>query len=202
MTLPASAPTTLTLDDAALAGRIRAGDQTAMADLYDMRGGQAFGLAYNILGDRVLAEDAVQEAFLSVWNHSARLDERRGRVSSLLMTVVHHRAVDLLRKQRGQRSLCDGIESLERDSGATPVADLVTDEMSRVAVRRAVDTLPEAQRRTVMLAYFEGCTHREIATTMGVPAGTVKSRLRLALERMRLTLNQSSDRNWSSDPAR
>ena len=191
MTMINTAPvhTALPIDDAALLRRIRDGDQTAMAALYDMRGGQAFGLAYNILGDRVLAEDAVQEAFLSVWRNAARLDARRGYISSFLMTVVHHRAVDLLRKRRGQHSRWDALESLDHDSGAIPVADLVTDEMSRDAVRRAVATLPDAQRRTVLLAYFEGLTHREIARTMGVPAGTVKSRLRLALDRMRLTLN-------------
>lgn len=174
-------------DDASLIRRIRAGDQSAMAALYDARGSQAFGLAYNILGDRVSAEDAVQEAFLTVWRNASRLDERRGRVSSLLMTVVHHRSVDLLRKRRTQHARWDG-DVLERDSGDTPVIEQVSDAMSRDAVRRAVATLPDDQRRTVQLAYFDGLTHVEIAQAMGVPAGTVKSRLRLALERMRLTL--------------
>jgi RNA polymerase sigma-70 factor (ECF subfamily) len=177
------------LADARLLERIRSGDEIALAELYDGYGGQAFGLAYTILKDRGAAEDAVQDAFVTLWKKAPRLDPARGRVTSLLMTIVHHRAVDLSRRRSGHVARSVELDAVDVACDRAAAIDLVVGEESRIAVRRAIDLLPHYQRRTVQLAYFEGRTHVEIAQIMNVPDGTVKSRLRLALEKMRVTLH-------------
>ncbi len=173
-------------EDTALLEAIRAGDQSAMTALYDRVGRQAYGLAYRILNDSSAAEDAVQEAFVSVWRQASRLDASRGRVSSLLMTMVHHKAIDMVRARRGHAPLGDEHDTIAaRDR---PIIEIVTGSFEAQAVRRAVALLPDDQRKTVVLAYFEGRTSSEIALITGVPQGTVKSRLRLAMEKLRCTL--------------
>lgn len=174
----------------ALLDAIRAGDSGALALLYDQAGGQAYGLAFRILRDAGSAEDAVQEAFLSLWRHASRLDGTRGRLVSYLLTLVHHKAIDLARMRAGRAARDSGMDPA--DSGAAE-ADFVTDVMAaadgevlRVALRR----LPHEQRRPIELAYFEGLTCPEIADVEGAPVGTIKSRLRLGLQKLRSDLER------------
>ncbi len=164
-----------------------------MEILYDSLGRQAFGLAYRILGDGPSAEDVVQEAFLSVWRHAERIDAGRGKLSSLVLTVVHHKAIDALRTKRGQmvRQVVADPANIEKEG--PDVSEHVLRSLDREAVKGAVEGLPEEQRRPIVMAYFEGLTHVEISESLGLPLGTVKSRLRLGLEKMRLTLGMSPE---------
>jgi RNA polymerase sigma-70 factor (ECF subfamily) len=127
----------------------------------------------------------VQEAYVSVWKQCARFDAGRGQVRSWLLTIVHHKAVDAVRRRAGrpERALPEGAEEFIAATGRPE--DLAEMSMDAAAVREAVAQVPEEQRRTIVMAYFEGLTHVEIAEKMQVPLGTVKSRLRIGLEKMR-----------------
>ncbi len=173
------------IEDAVFLRAIQAGDQQAVAGLYDRYGGIAYGLAYRITSDATLAEDVVQEAFISVWRQAARFDPARGQVRSWLLTIVHHKAVDAVRRRsnRSERALPEGPEEFIATRGRPDEIAEMT--MDAEAVREAVQAIPDDQRRTVEMAYFEGMTHVEIAERMDVPLGTVKSRLRIGLEKMR-----------------
>jgi RNA polymerase sigma-70 factor (ECF subfamily) len=161
------------------------GEQAAVTGLYDRHGGAAYGLAFRITGDGTLAEDVVQEAFLSVWRQCGRFDPARGQVRSWLLTIVHHKAVDAVRRRAGrpERALPEEPEVFHADRGRPE--EIAEMSMDAAAVREAVALVPEEQRQTIMMAYFEGLTHVEIAERMKVPLGTVKSRLRIGLEKMR-----------------
>jgi RNA polymerase sigma-70 factor (ECF subfamily) len=176
------------MDDGAVLRAMQGGDQAAVAALYDRYGGAAYGLAYRITNDATLAEDVVQEAYVSVWKQCGRFDPGRGQVRSWLLTIVHHRAVDAVRRRanRPERALPEGAEEFLEATGRPE--DLAEMSMDAAAVREAVAQVPEDQRRTIVMAYFEGLTHVEIAERMQVPLGTVKSRLRIGLEKMRETL--------------
>lgn len=171
-----------------LAASLRARDPRALEQLYDRLGRRAFGLAYRILGDGGAAEDAVQEAFLTIWNQAERLDSSRGRVESLLMTVVHRRSIDLLRSRRGRGARLQPLDFDAVDERASAVLEAVSDQLTLDAVRVALEGLAPEQREAIELAYFEGLTQVEIAEATSVPLGTVKSRLRLGLGRLRTTL--------------
>lgn len=173
------------VDDRALLLAMQQGDEPAVAALYDRYGGIVYGLAYRITGEGSLAEDVVQEAFVSVWKQCGRFDPARGQVRSWLLTIVHHKAVDAVRRRSGrsERALPEGPEEfIATDGRPEQLAEMT---MDAAAVREAVRLIPEEQRQTVTMAYFEGLTHVEIAERMQVPLGTVKSRLRIGLEKMR-----------------
>lgn len=161
------------------------GDEDAVAALYDRYSGIAYGLAYRIAGDATLAEDVVQESFVTVWKQAPRFDPSRGLLRSWLLTIVHHKAVDAVRRRtnRPERAFPDdAAEFIAAPSKPEEYAEMM---MDAEAVREAVRRVPEEQRKTIELAYFSGMTHVEIAAQMGVPLGTVKSRLRIGLEKMR-----------------
>jgi RNA polymerase sigma-70 factor (ECF subfamily) len=159
-----------------------------MEVLYDRLSGQAFGLAYRILGDGPSAEDVVQEAFLSVWRQAERVDPGRGKLTSFVLTVVHHKAIDAFRTRRGQMVRQVVIDPVDIEKEGPDVSEQVLRSLDRGAVKGALEGLPEEQRRPILMAYFEGLTHVEISEALGLPLGTVKSRLRLGLEKMRVGL--------------
>lgn len=167
---------------------MQAGDANAVAVLYDRYGRAAYGLAYRITNDATMAEDAVQDAFVSVWRQCGRFDAARGQARSWLLTIVHHKAVDAVRRRSGraERSLPEGPGEFLATQGNP--AELAEWSLDAAAVRQALRLIPEDQRRTIELAYFAGLTHVEIAQQMSVPPGTVKSRLRIGLEKMRDSL--------------
>src|SRR5262245_24615124 len=135
---------------------LQARDPRALEMLYDQLGRRAFGLAYRILGNGQAAEDAVQEAFITLWNQVDRLDSSRGRVGSLLMTIVHRRSIDILRSQRGMASRIHPLEPDTIDTAAADVLDAVSDSITFDSVRVALQTLAPEQREVIELAYFEG----------------------------------------------
>jgi len=176
--------------DDSLLGAIRGRDDGALAALYDRHGRVAYGLAYRILGERGAAEDAVQEAFLSVWRHADRFTPERGSARAWLLTIVHHAAIDR-RRGRRKRELGDvpldavafGLEGNGEDPFAIAAAGFEAER-----VRRAMAELPREQQRAIELAFFGGLTHQEVAARTGEPLGTVKGRMRLGLRKLRVLL--------------
>jgi RNA polymerase sigma-70 factor (ECF subfamily) len=164
-------------------------DAAAFELVYDRHGGAAFSLAYRIVGDRGVAEDVTQEAFLSVWRSGAKFDRTRGSVRTWLLGVVRNRAIDALRRQATRAPTVE-LE-LERLPDQGPYAELTDTEAIRqeaAEVRGALSLLPADQLKVIELAYFAGLSHSEIAEALGMPLGTVKGRMRLAMEKIRATL--------------
>ena len=169
--------------DERLVERVAGRDEAVLATLYDRHIRTALGLAYRITGDQETAEEAVQEAFLSLWRGAGTYRPDRGAVRTWLLTMVRNRSIDVLRAPARQPHI-RSVEDLPLAAPDDPLQEAIT-AASGAAVRAAVATLPPDQRLTVELAYFAGLSYPEIAARMGVPLGTVKSRLRLALERLR-----------------
>jgi RNA polymerase sigma-70 factor, ECF subfamily len=153
-------------------------DADALEALYDRYGRAAYSLARRILTEETLAQDVVQEVFLSLWRDARRFDPTRGRVASYLLSMTHHRAVDAVRREEQLRRLRTSEEALELapDPGAG-VEERVESAERRAQVRAALAGLPPAQREALALAYFGGYTQREVAALVGVPLGTVKTRM-------------------------
>jgi RNA polymerase sigma-70 factor (ECF subfamily) len=168
---------------------VRRGDPRAFELLYDRHGGAAYSLAYRIVGKQAAAEDAVQEALLSIWRSRQRYDQTRGSVRTWILGIVHNRAIDGVRRSSvhdRRRETLDGVEERHEASERTDVEVARRDEARQV--RGALDTLPTEQRQTIELAYFGGFTHTQIAELVGEPVGTVKGRMRLGLDKMRAQL--------------
>jgi RNA polymerase sigma-70 factor (ECF subfamily) len=165
-------------------------DADAFAVLYDRHGGAAFSLAHRIVGDRSIAEDVTQEAFLSVWRSGARFDAARGSVRTWTLGIVRNRAIDALRRAAGSAPKLDFDDEAVLES--QPAAELTDSEAIRREtsrrVRGVLRELPREQVEVIGLAYFGGFTHSEIAEMLGMPLGTVKGRMRLGLEKIRLAL--------------
>ncbi len=171
--------------DFALISGIAANDLNALAALYDRYRTAAFGLAMRITSDHSLAEDVVQEAFLAVWRYAPRYDVRRGGCRTWIMTIVHHRAVDVIRRRRAVLELPTS-ETAAPASLVTPdIWAEVAGHLDRDTIVGALATLGQAQREAIELAYFSGLTQAEIAHYTGAPLGTVKSRVRLGLLALR-----------------
>jgi len=179
------------LSDEALVALVARGDEGALAELYDRVGRIAYGLALRVLRDERHAEDAVQEAFLQVWRSAATFRAERAKASTWILTLVHRRAVDLVRRE--ERRQADPLT----DDSAAGIAPEDTDEAAwlrfeRERVQAALKQLPDVQREALELAYFGGLTQGEIAERTGTPLGTVKSRMRLGLLAMRRSLEVAS----------
>jgi RNA polymerase sigma-70 factor (ECF subfamily) len=177
---------TTSLADEDLMALVQRGDARAFEALYDRHGSAAFSLAYRIAGNRAAAEDIVQEAFLSVWRSSVRYQPERGNLRSWLLSVVHNRAIDWLRRSvaHARHEVEDeGLEERKPAAEYTDVEAIRRDEAR--TIRSAMNSLPSDQLRVVELAYFGGFTHSQIADMLGMPLGTVKGRMRLALDKMR-----------------
>ena len=165
-----------------LVERLSGGDETALIDLYDRYAGFVYGLAVRTLVDRQIAEDVTQEVFVSLWENPERIEPGRGTLRGFLGTLTHRRAVDAIRREEARRRR---EARVSRDEADVPdVAEAVLRSDTNDKVRAALDVLPEAQRRALELAYFHGYTYRQVADVLGIPEGTAKSRLRLALTRI------------------
>jgi len=168
---------------------VQDGDPRAFEVLYDRHSGAAFSLAYRMVGNRVTAEDVSQEAFLSIWRSRLRYRSDRGSVRTWVLGIVHHRAIDALRRNlvhERRRATAEGLEERQEAPELTDVEVARRDEARQV--RSAIGTLPSEQSRVVELAYFGGFTHSQIAEMLGTPIGTVKGRMRLGLEKLRREL--------------
>jgi RNA polymerase sigma-70 factor, ECF subfamily len=165
------------------------GNPRAFELIYDRHGGAAFSLAYRMVGNRVAAEDVVQEAFLSIWRSRMRYDPSRGSVRTWVLGIVHNRTIDALRRggtHDRRREALDGVEERHEAPERTDVEAARREEAH--SVRTALETLPDDQRRTIELAYFGGFTHSQIAELLDQPIGTVKGRMRLGLDKLRRQL--------------
>lgn len=181
--------------DVRLVRRIAAGDETALTRIYDQFAPTVFGVARRVLGDPAAAEDVVQEVFVSLWERPSAFDSARGTLAAWLGMLAHRRAVDRVRREEASRRRADAMAS------QPPVAPPDLDEAVSTLwigerVRYAVHELPEEQRACVNLAYFEGKTYIEVAEILGIPEGTAKSRMRLALRKLADTLNAEGISSW------
>jgi RNA polymerase sigma-70 factor (ECF subfamily) len=181
------------LADEELMVLIERGDPDAFEVLYDRHSAAAFSLAHRMVASRAAAEDVVQEALLSIWRSRARYQRERGSVRTWVLGVVHHRAIDALRRNLvhdRRRASAEGIEEREPAPELTDVEAFRRDEAR--TVRAVLEDLPGDQLRVIELAYFGGFTHNEIAEMLDFPLGTVKSRMRLGLEKMRRALEAAA----------
>jgi RNA polymerase sigma-70 factor (ECF subfamily) len=168
--------------------RMRAGDRSAVDELYDRYSQPAFALARRILADEVLAEDVLQDVFLSVWRDPGAFDAARGSFSSWLMAMVHHKAVDAVRREKSHRRRRTRAEDDLVLSTPTSTRDVEDEAWSRVVseqVRGALGLLPASQREALTLAYYGGYTQREVAALTSTPLGTVKTRMLAGMRRLR-----------------
>ncbi len=181
------------LADEELMQLVHDGDVRAFEVVFDRHASAAFSLAYRMCGRRATAEDIVQDAFLSLWRSGSGYDPRRGSVRSWVLSVVHNRAVDALRRLGAKAGLDVPDEGMaERlPAGETTDAEVERRDDAR-QVRTALDELPPDQRQVIELAYFGGFTHNQIAEMLDLPPGTVKGRMRLGLTKMRFFLGEGS----------
>jgi RNA polymerase sigma-70 factor (ECF subfamily) len=174
--------------DRAWMDRLAGGDLGALDRLYEQYGAMAFSIAYRITGDRSAAEDVVQDAFLGAWRNAGRYADARGSVRTWLLSIVHHRAIDAIRRRRPTVELPDSEAGLP-DALTLPDAwGDVELRLDREAVQVALQRISDVQREAIELAYFGGLTQTEIAERTGVPLGTVKGRLRLGLQGLRAAM--------------
>jgi RNA polymerase sigma factor (sigma-70 family) len=174
--------------DEELVAAVALADEDALGELYDRFGKVAYGLAYKVLQDAALAEDAVQEAFLQIWRGAGSYRPERAKASTWLLTFVHRRAVDLVRREQKRRTLPVVGETQAADPGADEEA---VQRSGREIVQDALRRLPAEQREPIELAYYGGLTQSELAERLGQPLGTIKSRMFTGLQRLRVLLAEA-----------
>ena len=173
---------------------VRAGDAQAFEIVFDRHSGAAFSLAYRMCGRQAMAEDIVQEAFVSLWRSGARYDATRGSVRTWVLSVVRNRTIDAFRREsaKGSRDVSE-----EGIAERMPAPELTDTEVERredsPLVQTALADLPADQRQVIELAYFGGFTHSQIADMLELPSGTVKGRMRLGLTKLRITLGDPTE---------
>ncbi len=177
------------LTDEALVSLVASSDDGALAELYDRFGRVAYGLALRILRDETLAQDAVQEAFLAVWRSADRFLAERAKASTWILTLVHRRAVDLVRREERRRG--EPLERAPEPVSSSTAEDDATLGFQRRVVQEALKRLPPEQREALELGYYGGLTQSELAERLGQPLGTVKSRMFAGLTRLRDLLAQA-----------
>ena len=175
------------VEDSELMLAIQKGDLDALEELYDRHHRIALAVADRVLGDSNLAEDVIQEAFLAVWRQAMMFRSDSGTAKTWLLSIVRHRAIDITRKRSFTRERLSLDEMVFVPRYLDPWKD-VSRNLDREQVRQAIDTLPNEQKETVMLAYYGGYTLREISDRTDAPLGTVKGRMRLALQKLRTFL--------------
>jgi RNA polymerase sigma-70 factor (ECF subfamily) len=191
-------PDLVHLSDEALVALAARGEDDALAELYDRLGRIAYGLALRVVRDQALAEDAVQDAFLDVWRSAARFVPERAKASTWILTFVHRRAVDLVRREERRRAEPLPERAEEVVEGAEDAAWL---RYERGRIQAALRALPDAQRETIELAYYGGFTQSELADRLGVPIGTIKSRMFAGLTRLNELLRDETERDpWQPSP--
>jgi RNA polymerase sigma-70 factor (ECF subfamily) len=180
-------------EDLALHRRLLNGDRGAFDELYRRYAAQSYGLAYRVTGQQVLAQDVVHDAFLALWRAPEAFDEHRGSFRTFFLSMVHHRGVDLVRREQRLRNRTEkaaNLEPLADEDPADAVAEAGYLGVRRKEVREALTELPDAQRQVLEMAYFESKTQVEIAAELGIPLGTVKTRTLAAMRKLRATLEE------------
>jgi len=183
------------LSDEALVALVARADEDALAELYDRFGRVAYGLALRIVRDPALAEDAVQEGFLAVWRSAARFVAERAKASTWILTLIHRRAVDLVRKEQPRRA--ERLDAVPHESGDDTEEEAWL-RLRRTRVQEALARLPDKQREALELAYYGGFTQSELADRLGEPLGTIKSRMFSGLAGLRelLTEEDLEEEQW------
>ena len=183
------------LSDEALVALVARSDETALAELYDRVGGIAYGLAHRVLRDEALAEDAVQEAFLGLWRNAGSFVPERASASTWILTLVHRRAVDVVRREQRRRT--EPLETAPEPTEGS-AAEAAWIRLDRERVQQALAQLPDQQREAIELAYYGGYTQSELAERLGQPLGTIKSRMFAGLSRLRELLEEGTERTeWT-----
>ena len=172
--------------DRELARRLVAGDEDALGEVYDLYSSLVFGLAHRVTGNRVVAEDITQDVFVRLWGNPGGFDPDRASLRTYLGMLTHGRAVDVIRSdvRRTAREQVEAGEVIRMEPSDWARPESVEDDDLADRVRRAVGRLPAPQREALRLAYFGGHSYREVATLLGIPEGTAKSRLRQALAKL------------------
>jgi RNA polymerase sigma factor (sigma-70 family) len=182
---------------AALVERVAAGETRALEALYDRFARPAYSLARRVTGDPTFAEEAVQEVFLAVWRQPERFEARRGGFASWLLSAVHHKAVDAVRREEAVRRRAIALQAVDGLDASDPPAsrpdEAVEEQMRGERVRRALRELPDPQREALTLAYYGGYTQREIASLTSTPIGTIKTRMHRAMHSLRTSLDDLAD---------
>jgi RNA polymerase sigma-70 factor (ECF subfamily) len=182
-------------EDLELHRRLASGDRSAFDDLYRRYASAAYGLAYRITGQQLLAQDVVHDAYMALWRAPEAYDPARGPFRTFFLALVHHRAVDTVRREERLRKRQERASNLEPVYGED-VAEDVTDQafmgQRRKEVREALETLPPEQRQVLEMAYFGGKTQVQIAQEIGIPVGTVKTRTLAAMKKMRRALHEET----------
>jgi RNA polymerase sigma-70 factor (ECF subfamily) len=180
-----------TFSDEELMAAICDGSESALELLYERYHRYAFSLAYRMLHDTAAAEDIVQEAFLAIWRKADSYQQQHGSVRSWLQAIVHHRAIDKIRASAHRDQQCTSLQADNEQDPASAEPELWEqawhDEQSRL-IRAALEHIPAEQRQVIELAYFGGYTHAEISEQWHIPLGTVKGRMRLGLQKLKLLL--------------
>ncbi|MEU7788770.1 ECF RNA polymerase sigma factor SigK [Amycolatopsis sp. NPDC049159] len=168
-----------------LLARTALGDEQAFAALYDQLAGPVFGVVLQVLRSRAHAEEVTQEVLLEIWRKATSFDAARGRVRTWALTIAHRRAIDRVRSEQSAADREDRAERLDLRRPYDDVTESTLDRFDRVQVRAALAALTELQRESILLAYFQGYTCREVSERLGVAVGTVKTRMRDGLVRLR-----------------
>jgi RNA polymerase sigma-70 factor, ECF subfamily len=176
--------------------RLSGGDRAAFDELYKRYAAPAYGLAYRLTGQQILAQDVVHDAFMALWRAPEAYDPARGAFRTFFLSLVHHRAVDTVRREERLRKRQERASNLE-PSHDEDVAEDVVDEAflgdRRREVRAALQTLPPEQKQVLELAYFQGMTQVQIAAKVGIPIGTVKTRTLAAMKKLRRALYREDE---------
>ena len=185
------------LSDEALVALVARNDETALAELYDRVGRVAYGLAFRVLRDDRLAEDAVQEAFLGVWRTAAGFRAERAKATTWILTLVHRRAVDLVRREERRRA--EPLDETHDVATTESAEDAAWLGFERERVQEGLRQLPHVQREAIELAYYGGFSQSELSERLGVPLGTIKSRMFAGLSRLsELLQDEAEEGSWKS----
>jgi len=182
------------LDDTELMRRLVAREQSALTELYEQYGAQVYNLTYRVLQDSRLAEEATQDTFMRLWREASRWDSRRGKLSSWLLTIARHIAIDLLRSENRQfRPDTNYLDSVAEPRATRNIPhDPV--RLDGYVLRDFMQQIPPEQAQVVEMAFFQGLTHKELAEKLNLPLGTVKTRVRLGLQKLRSMWQETQER--------
>lgn len=184
------------LDDQTLIRLIARSQESALSELYGRYSRLVYSMALNAVGEAAIAEEITQDVFIRIWDHAGTYQSEKAKVVTWIASMARYRAIDIIRRQKVRpegHSLPWDIGDIEpsvHESNPVDVEDEIELSQKRRLVRQAISLLPEEQRQALAYAYFQGYTHREIAEILGEPLGTVKTRIRLAMQKLRQALEQ------------
>ena len=190
-------------DDLEVHRSLSAGDRSAFDELYRRYSSSAYGLAYRITGQQVLAQDVVHDAFMALWRAPEAFDPARGAFRTFFLSLVHHRAVDTVRREeriRARQQRASNLEPVTVEDPAEGVTDAADLADRRIEVRAALETLPPEQRQVLEMAYYGGKTQAQIADEIAIPIGTVKTRTLAAMRKLRRALDRTEHEIETEEP--